>query len=129
MTAIDTPPTDAISSYAICDVRSFKKKEVSTFLKARRAFPWRDGKGTETKVAEECCWAITQAVGRPCCGRAGSSMVEFGFQVDPFLYTYIVDDILSIFRFKLRKIRLALDNPERNSGLSRRVESINRRPV
>jgi hypothetical protein len=51
-------------------------------------------------------------------------MVEYGFQMDPFLYTYIVDDILCIFRSKLRKIRLALDNPECNNGLSRRVESI-----
>lgn len=92
MTAIDTPPTDAISSYAICDVRSLKKI-VRTFLKARRAFSWREGKGTETKVAEDCCWAIIQAVGRSCCGRAGSSVVEFGFQMDPFLYTYIVDDM------------------------------------
>lgn len=75
-------------------------------------------------MAEDCCWAIAQAVGRSCCGRAGSSMVEFGFQMDPFLYTYIVDDILCIFRSKLRKIRFAFDNPERNNGLSWRVESI-----
>jgi hypothetical protein len=51
-------------------------------------------------------------------------MVEFGFQMDPFLYTYIVDDVLYIFRSNLRKFRLALDNPESNDGLSRQVESI-----
>ena len=38
------------------------------------------------------CWAITQAAGRSCCGRSGSSAFDFGFhQLDFLVYTYIVD--------------------------------------
>ena len=33
-------------------------------------------------MTEEYCWAITQAAGRSCCGRSGSSVLEFGFQLD-----------------------------------------------
>ena len=34
-----------------------------------------------TKLAEEYCWAITKAAGRSRCGRSGSSVLEFGFQL------------------------------------------------
>ena len=34
------------------------------------------------KVAEEYCWAITQAARPSCCGRSGSSVLNSGFQVN-----------------------------------------------
>ena len=43
----------------------------------------------EAAVAEEYCWAITQAAELSCCGRSGYSVLEFGFQTDCLLYTYI----------------------------------------
>jgi hypothetical protein len=39
-------------------------------------------------VVEEYCWAITQAVGRSCCRRSSSIVLEFWYQLDPFLRTY-----------------------------------------
>jgi hypothetical protein len=45
-------------------------------------------------VAEEYCWAITQAAGRSCCGRSGSSMLEFGFQLDTQVYAKVVDRVM-----------------------------------
>ena len=45
----------------------------------------RELKHRETKEAEEYCWAITQAAGRSCCGRSGSSVLEFGFRLDPLV--------------------------------------------
>jgi len=48
-------------------------------------------KAHETKVVEEYHWAITQAAERFCCGRSGSAVLEFGFQLDSLLYTYPVD--------------------------------------
>jgi len=41
------------------------------------------------RLAEEYCWAITQAAGRSCCGRSGSSVLEFGYQLDSLVCTYI----------------------------------------
>ena len=41
-----------------------------------------------TKVAEEYCWAITQAAGRPYCGQSDSAVLEFGFQLVPILDKY-----------------------------------------
>jgi len=32
------------------------------------------------RLAEEHCWAMTEAAGRSCYGRSGSSVLEFGFQ-------------------------------------------------
>lgn len=39
------------------------------------------------KVAEEYCWAITQAKEAACWDRSGCSVLESAFQVDLFLYT------------------------------------------
>ena len=49
-------------------------------------FVFTYGKGDKT-VAEEYCWAITQAAGRSCCGRSGSSVLEFGYQLDCLVCT------------------------------------------
>jgi hypothetical protein len=55
----------------------------------RRIFSLQESKSNEAKVTEEYCWAMTQVgAGRSCCDRSGSSVMEFGFQLDSFLYTY-----------------------------------------
>jgi len=67
-------------TYAVSDVRSFRKvetTEVIAFFERRLKFFHA---GIETKVAEGYCWAITQAA-----GRSGSSVQEFGFDLDPLL--------------------------------------------
>jgi hypothetical protein len=44
-------------------------------------------------VVEEYCRAIKQAAWRSCCGRSGSTVWEFKFQLDSLiLYTYTTDD-------------------------------------
>jgi hypothetical protein len=49
------------------------------------------GKDCETKVVEENCHAIMWAVGWSCCHWSGFRVLEFGFQLDCLVYTYIVD--------------------------------------
>jgi hypothetical protein len=44
-------------------------------------------KDDEATVAEDYCWAKTQAVGQPYYGRSGSSVLEFGFQLDTLVQT------------------------------------------
>jgi hypothetical protein len=39
-------------------------------------------------VAEEYCWAITEAAGRSCCGRSHSRMLEFGFELDSYICSW-----------------------------------------
>ena len=39
-------------------------------------------KHNQTMVAEEYCWAITEAVGRSRYGRSGSSVLDFVLQLD-----------------------------------------------
>ena len=39
-------------------------------------------------MTEEYCWAITLAEGRSCCGRLGSSVLEFGLQLESIVYTH-----------------------------------------
>jgi hypothetical protein len=40
---------------------------------------------------EEYCWSITLAEGRSCCGRSGSSVLEFGLQLESILHTHRLD--------------------------------------
>ena len=61
----------------------------------------------ETKVAEEYCWAITQAAGRSCCGRSGSSVLGCGFNLT-----------ICVPSWDFRTIRLVPDLPERNYCVS-----------
>ena len=58
-----------------------------------------------TKVAEEYSWAITEAVVRSCCGRSGSSVTEFLFQLDSLVYAYThgVQLTLCALKFDLRR--------------------------
>jgi hypothetical protein len=50
------------------------------------------------KVAEEYCWAITQAAGLSCCGRSGSRVLAIGFQLACHVYTYMVERMYCDFR-------------------------------
>ena len=52
-----------------------------------------DRKRNKTKVKEEYCSAITQAAGQSCCGPSGSSVVEFGFKMDSFVYMRSVHEV------------------------------------
>jgi hypothetical protein len=54
-------------------------------------------------VAEEYCWAITQAAGWPCSGRSGSSLLGCEFQPDPLVcaYIHVVDRMDTDFRLTL----------------------------
>jgi len=49
----------------------------------------REPKRNETQVAEEYCCAITQAAGRSCCSRSGSSVFECGFTPNFFIHVYV----------------------------------------
>jgi len=55
---------------------------------------------------------MTQAVGRSCCGRSDSSVLEFGFQFDPLVCSTCLT--LYVLIYDLRKIGLASNLPERN---------------
>ena len=79
-----------------------QKIKLWRFLKGLPKFSLRERKRSETKVAEEYCWAITQAAGWLYGGRSGTSVLVFGFQLGSFL------DHMCI------KTRLAPDVPERN---------------
>jgi hypothetical protein len=64
-------------------------------------------------MAEEYCWAITQAERWSCCGRPVSSVLKFGCKLDSLLYL-----TLCILKSDLRKIRLSPYLPERNYWVS-----------
>jgi len=51
----------------------------------------RKWKGSETKVAEDYCWAIAHVAGRSGCYRSRSSVLDVGFQPDSFTRTHAVD--------------------------------------
>ena len=71
-------------------------------------------------VAEEYCWAITQAAGRSCCCRTGSGVLGLGFRLVLFLSTsaYIY---IYMPHSGLRKIRRAPNYQERNYCVIRGV--------
>ena len=79
-------------------------------------------------MAEERCWAITQAVGRSCCGQSSPSVLDFGFKPDSIGKAYILDNICAQFRFApdLRErsycLRLGMsvhrDNTNKNKSLA-----------
>jgi len=65
-------------------------------------------------VAEEYCWAITQAGGQPFCGRSDTSALESVFRLDSLVRKYTGDHMHTQFRDALRL-------PELNYSLSRAV--------
>jgi hypothetical protein len=52
----------------------------------------------EIKMAEEYCWVITLVVSRSCCGQPGSSVLEYGFQLDTIVHTHTVEHMDTQFR-------------------------------
>ena len=65
-------------------------------------------------MAEEYCWAMTQAERRPCCSRSGSTVLKFGFSPGP---NYVFDCMYT-------EVRLAPDLPERNYWLSQGLSAL-----
>ena len=65
-------------------------------------FFFEEWKCFETKLAGECCWAITQAAGRSYCGRSGSIVLGFGSQVDPVVCRYVFDHMRTELRLVQR---------------------------
>jgi len=51
----------------------------------------------ELKMAEKYCWVITQVVRQTCLGQSGYTVLEYGFQVDILVYTYVVDHMYTEF--------------------------------
>jgi hypothetical protein len=60
---------------------AFKKKKLRTFFK-RAEFFIAGMKASRDEGGEEYCWAMLQAAGRSYCGRSGSCVLEYGFQLD-----------------------------------------------
>ena len=58
---------------------------------------------------EEYCWEITQVAGCSHYTRSGSSVLEFGFQLDPVVCTHTSDrtDIKSHLRYNIRDVTTA----------------------
>jgi hypothetical protein len=57
---------------AISDLRFFRnviKIKIIPYQQRAAFLPARNEKSNEKKMAEEYCWAITQAAGQLCCGR------------------------------------------------------------
>jgi hypothetical protein len=76
-----------------------KDKQMKKYLwNLGRVLTLQEWKRNETKVAEEYCWAITQAAVKSCCSRLVASVLEFGFELDSLVYAYIVDDVYTEFR-------------------------------
>ena len=108
----NTTPTYAISSYAVSDLSTVKNKYGMTLLKRAPKSSLRVRKSKQTKVAEKYCWAIAQAVGRSRCGRSGSSVLEFGFQLESHVHTYTFDYLRT-------QLQLESDLPVRDYCVSR----------
>jgi hypothetical protein len=51
---------------------------------------------SETKLAGEYCWAITQAAGRSCCGQSGSTVLVFAFKLGCRVYRCLVDHMCTL---------------------------------
>ena len=49
-------------------------------------------------MAEEYCWAITEAVDRSCCGPSGSSELQFGLKMDSLVYSHVFEHMFAQFR-------------------------------
>ena len=69
----------------------------------------RKWKRSETKAAEEYCWAIIQASRRSCWGRKDASVLESGFNLDSHVCTCVVEQC--VLSSKSRKIWLASNLP------------------
>jgi hypothetical protein len=63
-----------LSNFKLQNFRRPKKNCNSTSFEMRTSFFLREWQRNEWKVVEEYYWAVTQAVGRSCCDRSGSSV-------------------------------------------------------
>jgi hypothetical protein len=81
------PLTYATPIYAIADTQNFRKVQtkINTIFKTPN-FHLRELKSHGKKVEEEYCWAITKAE-----RLSGSSLLEFGFQLDCIRYKHKCD--------------------------------------
>lgn len=72
-------PKYTVLSYALSDFKQFlkDKKLQKCFWSAPRVFPCREWIRSETTMAKEYCWPITQKVTSRC-SPSGSSVLEFG---------------------------------------------------
>jgi hypothetical protein len=115
----------AVPSYTIQTLpglRKFHVRQFQTYAILKRQHIWNAGRifpcGNESAfkrmVAEEYCWATTQAAGRWCCGLSDSSALESIFRLEPLERTYTVGHMYTQFR-------VALSLPARNYSLSREV--------
>jgi len=73
-------------------LKKYKEIEIITFLHRMPNFSLWERRRNVIKVAEECCWVISQAVGQSCHGRSGSCVFGFGFQLDYLIYTQTADN-------------------------------------
>ena len=91
----------------------------------------------EMNVAEEYCWAMTQAARRSYCSPSGSSVLKFGFHIHCLACTYRPIyrwRCVRIFRSDLRKSLLSQDLLNVITAFSQRVslsfkQIFRRRPV
>ena len=95
--------------------RSFKIKQIQHehfqmwdgFFFFLRKLRWN------ANVVEEYCWVITEAAGRSCCGRSGSSLLEWDSKwTSLYIHTSTVEQ--KLFSSNWQKIGLAPDLPECN---------------
>jgi len=67
-----------------------------TMFETRIGFFLQEMKNNETMMAEESCWAITQAEGRSCCGRTRANVMGTGFQPDFLVYRHTDDQMYRV---------------------------------
>ena len=83
-----------------------KKMYKNNVFENRAEFFLRESKSSETKAVEGCCWAITQAAGRSCCGWSGSRVWNVGFNLTPLCTSHNWPQVHSVptcAQFDLRR--------------------------
>jgi len=83
-----------VRNFKLCNFRRKKFFNAKRNLKIAAKFSFHERKRSETNLMEEYCWAIAKAEGQSCCGRSGSGVLEFGFQLNS--YTYDAPHVYSI---------------------------------
>jgi len=73
--------------FQTCSCKGSKEKKAEV-TRALYFFSGGEVKTEYDKVVDEYFWPVTQAVGWSCCGHSGATVLELGFQLDFFVYTY-----------------------------------------
>ena len=82
---------------------SLKSRMITYFLKGAKFF-LLERKRSGTKLAEECCWAITHVAGQSYRGRSGSRVLKFGFKLTT-VYGYSIPNYTKFdWRPKFRNV-------------------------